>query len=1187
MLKKYLLLLILIFVSILNCFSQSGLPDGTFGVNGKVSVNLGFSYFRVTSGCIQQDGKIIVAGYAYNTSADCMLIRFDPNGQVDNTFGINGIVFTDFSGGLRDEITKVMTLPDGSILAVGGSGGDFLNTRVWKYTSDGRPDLSFGNTGAVGLGSGYTAIDAKMQADGKLLVLGRNSNKKIDLFRINSNGIEDNGGEFYMPDWLGFDNFYSTNLYLQADQKILVAGEITGSDGKPRELFIVRFKPGGTIDSSFAVNGIMRKEVPGVSNSQMHVGNNGHLILTALKRHEFEDKDSVVIMQFIADGTADLTFGSVGTAYSPYLTSNMWRPANMGTVLQADGKIVIATNISRPKGIMQMSVQRLNTDGSPDITVGPEGLAPSMNLSYMNEVILSMNQPDGKVVLVGYAFVNGRHTVALTRLHSNGTPDLSMGNNGIATFTVNTVNNQANEDVAQCIDVLDNNKILAAGYNRNGPRFSVVLAQFNQNGSIDQNFGDGGKTYSGLYHKDVLSDFYPEWLVKTMAMTRDKQGNIYILAPSWNNFTKELGCVVLKFGADGKPDQQFGYYGRKELNIHIQTTEQPIGLVIQSDGKPVVAIGVSKGASSIEATDGIDYEALVRLNTNGSIDSTYASDGVMKEMMMMQTPNLEYGNQPNRITIQPDDKVIMTGALIIPLFQHFALRRYTKEGSIDTSFNKGNIAVSTSPSGENRQVTSVVVQADGKITTGGTANFNKLYLARFMSNGETDYSFGGTGNIITASFAKIPNNTLVEPDGKILILGRYIYDNHVTQSIFYPQIARVNEDGEADVSWGTGSDGVMVMQAPPYNKDVVGAMTFDKNGRVLVAGASANSFSDSNCDFMIRAFTNTFRNCDGYTSDFAGKDTSLCSDGNGALLGVQSVQGNTYSWSPASGLSATDIAQPLATPYQSDNDYVVKVTYPDGCVVKDTVVVSVIRIPDAFAGEDQTICNGESFTLGSEVVTDGYIYSWKSIPAGLTSADPRPVVSPVVDTRYYSTVGYGKCSSVDSADIIVTTLILPVLSKINQTLTVINTQPEINYTWQERSTTGVWGNVAPTATGTSFIAIHDGLYRVIASSGNCSEVSDTIGLTIIKPPVDVPVDGGIRLYPNPVQNSLTIDDINLSENWETLDILPVSSGQASISYNITGKTKITVDLGSLSSGYYIAVLKRKTGEPVSYRFIKL
>ncbi|WP_394331205.1 hypothetical protein [Chitinophaga filiformis] len=63
--------------------------------------------------------------------------------------------------------------------------------------------------------------------------------------------------------------------------------------------------------------------------------------------------------------------------------------------------------------------------------------------------------------------------------------------------------------------------------------------------------------------------------------------------------------------------------------------------------------------------------------------------------------------------------------------------------------------------------------------------------------------------------------------------------------------------------------------------------------------------------------------------------------------------------------------------------------------------------------------------------------------------------------------------------------------------------------------------------------------------------------------------------------------MSLTANWETLDIIPVASAQPAISYDITGKTKITVNISSLSKGYYLAVLKRRSRSPVTIRFMKI
>jgi len=109
---------------------NNGLLDTSFGLGGKVmtdlsSINLDLNGNSVA---IQSDGKIILGGRYYNTvnsNSSFSLARYNVNGSLDTTFGINGFILEDLVPGTMQEIGYSIAIqPDGKIL-VGGSKGEF------------------------------------------------------------------------------------------------------------------------------------------------------------------------------------------------------------------------------------------------------------------------------------------------------------------------------------------------------------------------------------------------------------------------------------------------------------------------------------------------------------------------------------------------------------------------------------------------------------------------------------------------------------------------------------------------------------------------------------------------------------------------------------------------------------------------------------------------------------------------------------------------------------------------------------------------------------------------------------------------------------------------------------------------------------------------------------------------------
>lgn len=137
--------------------------------------------------------------------------------------------------------------------------------------------------------------------------------------------------------------------------------------------------------------------------------------------------------------------------------------------------------------------------------------------------------------------------------------------------------------------------------------------------------------------------------------------------------------------------------------------------------------------------------------------------------------------------------------------------------------------------------------------------------------------------------------------------------------------------------------------------------------------------------------------------------------------------GILYNWSPASSLSNPNISNPVATP-SATTVYTVTVTDPNGCVNSDTLLVLVAAKVPTFAGNDVSICIGQtSVTLGGNPTSpNGTFYTW-SPPAGLNNTSiANPVASPTVTTTYTLVTANDTCSGIDTVTVFVNPI--PVVS---------------------------------------------------------------------------------------------------------------------------------------------------------------
>ena len=276
-------------------FNADGTLDTTFGPTGTkpgmVITSISTRSDVARGVAFQADGKIVVVGFSNdpnNTGTDnnfdFALVRHNPNGALDATFGTAGKVTTDFSGARRlDKGYAVAIQADGTILVAGESKGDFALAR---YTSAG----VLINTVTTDFGGTDAAYAIALQSDGKIVLAGEaqvidsgtslncvNSKQKrcqyldFALARYTATGVLDttfgSGGKVTTNISARGNDDQARGVAIQADGKIVVAGSTEtsihtySSDGDetgPTRIFdfaVVRYTTAGAVDTTFGTAG--------------------------------------------------------------------------------------------------------------------------------------------------------------------------------------------------------------------------------------------------------------------------------------------------------------------------------------------------------------------------------------------------------------------------------------------------------------------------------------------------------------------------------------------------------------------------------------------------------------------------------------------------------------------------------------------------------------------------------------------------------------------------------------------------------------------------------------------------------------------------------------------------------------------------------------------------------------------
>jgi uncharacterized delta-60 repeat protein len=259
--------------------NADGTLDHTFGEGGLVTEDRRSLTADIIHGvAIQSDGKIVVAGVAYEDVAtldphgDFMVARYHPDGSPDLTFGVGGVMTTDFGDGSYDEPYAVVLQPDGKIVLGGystqGSGPGVLygadQLALARYLPNGLLDLSFGQGGKVVFDGGSRderILALALAPDGSVLAGGyTNGERRGDLLlvRLRTDGnLADGFGNttrgFSIHD-LGTHSERLSSLVLQPDGKIVAGGQT--AVGNHADIAVFRYERDGFFDQGFGTGGV-------------------------------------------------------------------------------------------------------------------------------------------------------------------------------------------------------------------------------------------------------------------------------------------------------------------------------------------------------------------------------------------------------------------------------------------------------------------------------------------------------------------------------------------------------------------------------------------------------------------------------------------------------------------------------------------------------------------------------------------------------------------------------------------------------------------------------------------------------------------------------------------------------------------------------------------------------------------
>jgi uncharacterized delta-60 repeat protein len=546
-----------------------------------------------------------------------------------------------------------------------------------------------------------------------------------------------------------------------------------------------------------------------------------------------------------------------------------------------------------------------------------------------------------------------------------GDLDLTFGTGGTVTTPIGT-----GTDDGYAVAIQPDGKIVVAGRSNNGSDYDFAVVRYNLDGSLDTSFdGDGiattpvGTAMDEAYAIAIQSD----GKIVVAGRARIGTGNDFAVVRYNSN-----GSLDTSFDGDGKVTSDFG-----------GGQDEAYSLAIQTDGRIVVA-GRARMAGNYEF-------ALARYNSDGSLDTTFDSDG------RVTTPIGPGTAEVRSLVIQSDGKIAAGGRASNGSNFDFALARYNAGGSLDTSFD-GDGIVMTAIGGAADEIYGLVLQTDGKLVAAGRANTgssNDFALARYNSDGSRDTSFDADGVVTTAIGlgADQAYAVAVGPNGNIIAAG--LSSNGLNNDL---AVVRYKSDGSLDTAFD--SDGI-VTTAVGGSNDEARALAIQSDRKIVLAGRSNNG---SNFDFALARY-------EGNNTPVAAVDAHSVDEDGTLTVPASGVLGNDGD-SDGDPLSAVLVTGPLSgsltlnpdgsftyTPNANFNgsdsfSYKANDGAADSGVATVSITVNPINdAPAADAGTDQTvegtISGGGTVTLsgsGSDQDGDPLTYVWSDGATVLGSA---------------------------------------------------------------------------------------------------------------------------------------------------------------------------------------------------------
>ena len=417
---------------------NAGVLDANFGNNGIIDTNFSMNYSVSTSLVIDKQNNIIIGGSEFdnNNNNTYAFAKYLPTGQLDTTFGNQGIVITDLSN---------------DNYFYNGFNGPFIFNKI--IAVDNNNNIIF--SGTVGQQQDYNIVLARYLSNGQ-----------IDLsFGVNG---------YVLTDFSGNDSSQAFSVQVDLCDNIVVAGLDTDSNGN-NNYALAKFLPTGMIDLSFGNQGFIVSDFSGNDNSvalSLAIDQQNNIIVAG------SNNDSYAFSKYSASGDLIVTIVTNFGYYNDY-------SAAFSVAIDQQNNIIIGGIQNDNYSSSNYALAKYDQNGDIITSFGDNGtiIADFSGNDYSSGLSVVVDLQNN--IIIG-GFSNGYY--ALAKYNQNGVLDTTFGNGGsiITTYSANP-----SFSIVNSVVIDQQNNIFVSGYEVHYPIINYSIAKYFNSADLVAQMGDG------------------------------------------------------------------------------------------------------------------------------------------------------------------------------------------------------------------------------------------------------------------------------------------------------------------------------------------------------------------------------------------------------------------------------------------------------------------------------------------------------------------------------------------------------------------------------------------------------------------------------------------------------------------------------------------------------------------------